>query len=82
MSSAFNSTTSAMKAQPISAAIGLGLAITAYFMMKDAGTRTIVRAQTGELPSRLTRKLSEGAEAIAQPFGDNTTAKHLRRETP
>ena len=77
-----NSALSSMKSQPVTAVVGVGLAITAYFMLRDPNSRNLVRAQTGEVPSRLVRTISDGALKASEPFGNNSTARHLRRELP
>ena len=75
---------STLKAQPVASVLGVGLAITAYFMIRDPSTRTLVRAQTGETTSRLVRTVSESpaVKAVAEPFGHNPTSKQLKREVP
>ena len=75
---------STLKTQPIAAIVGAGVAITAYFMIRDPGTRNLVRASTGDVPSRLVRTVSESSavKAVAEPFGHNATAKQLKREIP
>jgi len=74
---------STLKTQPAMTVLGIGVAITAYFMIRDPNTRSLVRAQTSDV-SRLVRKVSENAtvQAVAEPFGQNETAKQLKREAP
>lgn len=64
--------------------MAVGVAITAYFMIREPSTRTLVRAQTSDVSSRLARRVSENpaVQALAEPFGQNQTAKQLKRELP